>query len=309
MRKFPPLNSVIAFESVARLGSVRDAADELCVSQPAISHHLRNLEEYLQTGLFNRKNRRLSLTDVGKDYLKEVGPSFDRIAYASIRASSLENRETLTISAPPSLLGSWLIPRLSGFLEGNKNLNLVIFEIEGFDRGIIDCAIEYRFRASNDYKSFCLIPDEWVLLMSPTLFEKHRISSLEDLKGVTLIETMRRPFSWQVMLADFSWLKTQRIIRVSYTLHALRAAEVGLGVTVGNLCNAKPYIQERRLCIPFKLNPNVLPPKPNYFFSVLPQKEKLPKVTAFLKWLQKEVTKDTMSRDSLDNTLSVLHER
>ena len=67
MRKFPPLNSVIAFESVARLGSVRDAADELCVSQPAISHHLRNLEEYLQTGLFNRKNRRLSLTDVGKD--------------------------------------------------------------------------------------------------------------------------------------------------------------------------------------------------------------------------------------------------
>ena len=155
----------------------------------------------------------------------------------------------------------------------------------------IDCAIEYRFQVSMDYKSFHLIPDEWVPLMSPSFFKKNRVSSLQDLKGITLIETQRRLISWQTILADFSWLKTQKIISVPYSLHAFKAAEANLGIALGNLYNAERYIQEGRLCIPFKLDANTLPPEPRYFFSVLPQKENLPKVIAFSRWILREVEK------------------
>ena len=126
MRKLPPLNALIAFESVARLGSAGAAADELCVTQSAISHHLTNIEEYLQTKLFHRKSRRLILTDVGKDYLKQIGPAFDTIVNASNEAASFADRETLTVSVPPSLITNWLIPRMSEFLESNPNLNIKI---------------------------------------------------------------------------------------------------------------------------------------------------------------------------------------
>lgn len=299
MRKLPPLNALTAFESVARLGGVKAAADELCVTQSAISHHLSNLEDWLKTNLFHRKNRRLILTDVGQDYLKQIGPAFDAIANASTEAARFSDRETLTVSAPPSLISNWLIPRLGGFLETNTNLNLRIFEKMELDVSIreIDCAIEYRFQASKDYKSFHLIPDQWVPLMSPALFKRQGISSLKDLKGITLIETHRRLISWQTILANFSWLKSQKIIAVPYSLHAFKAAEVGLGVAYGNLYNAERYIQEGRLCIPFTLDANILPPAPRYFFSVLPQKEKLPKVIAFSKWILREVGKGYSAYD------------
>ena len=292
MRKLPPLNALIAFESVARLGSAGAAADELCVTQSAVSHHLTNIEEYLQTKLFHRKSRRLILTDVGKDYLKQVGPAFDTIANASTEAASFADRETLTVSAPPSLITNWLIPRMSGFLDSNPNLNITIYEKMEMDADIkdIDCAIEYRFQASKDYKSLHLIPDEQVPLMSPTLLKKEKIKSLKDLKGITLIETQRRLGSWKTILAGFSWLKTQRVMAFPYSLHAFKAAEVGLGIALGNLYNAESYIQEGRLCIPFELDPKLLPPSPRYFFSVLPSKENMPKVFAFLKWLRQEVS-------------------
>lgn len=114
-------------------------------------------------------------------------------------------------------------------------------------------------------------------------FREEKIRSLNDLKGITLIETQRRLISWQTILVDFSWIKTQRIIFVSYSMHAFKVAEIGLGVALRNLYNTERYINEERLCIPFDLEPEKLPPEPRYFLSVLPQKAHLPKIVAFSK--------------------------
>jgi len=191
-----------------------------------------------------------------------------------------------------------LIPRMSEFLESNPNLNIKIYEKMEMDPEIkdVDCAIEYCFQASKDYKSLHLIPDEQVPLISPSLLKKETIHSLKDLKGITLIETQRRLGSWKTILAGFSWLKTQRVMAFPYSLHAFKAAEVGLGIALGNLYNAENYIKEGRLCIPFELDTKSLPPSPRYFFSVLPPKENLPKVVAFLNWLRKEVEKISSSK-------------
>jgi LysR family glycine cleavage system transcriptional activator len=263
------------------------------VSQSAISHQLANLEEHLETQLFHRKNRRLILTDAGKDYLKQIGPAFDAISNASIEAARIADRETLTVSAPPSLIANWLVPRLKGFLGMNKNLDLVLLEKMELDPSAkeIDCAIEYRFQASKNYKSTRLIPDEWVPLVSPSSLIHRKMRSLHDLEGITLIETQRRLISWKTILSDFPWLQTQRIISFSYSLHSFKAAEIGLGVALGNLYNAESYIKEGRLCIPFKLDSKKLPQEPRYFLSFLPQKANLPKVQAFSAWILDEVRK------------------
>ncbi|MCP4673575.1 MAG: LysR family transcriptional regulator, partial [Desulfobacula sp.] len=273
--------------------SVQAAADELFVSQSAISHQLSNLEKFLNIPLFYRRNRRLILTDVGRDYMKQIGPAFESINNALAKAIQHTDRESLIISAPPTLISNWLLPRLNKFLESNKKLNLTILEKIELDPSEkeVDCAIEYRFQPSKDYKSIHLIPDEWVPLASPELCKKKTIRSLEDLKGVKLIETSRRLISWQTLLAGVPWLKNQSILSVSYSFHAFRAAELGLGVALGNLYNANTLIKQGRLVIPFKLDSIKLPPEPRYFFSVLPHKAQTPKVIAFSKWILAEVEK------------------
>lgn len=291
MRKIPSINSVIAFESVARQGSVKAAAEALCVSQSAISHHLSNLEEELKVNLFHRKNRRLTLTDIGKDYVKKLSPALETIANASAEATSFVGKETLKISAPPTLISNWLIPRLQPFLEENKYLNLIISERMEFDPNDrdIDCAIEYRFQPPQDYISKHLIPDEWVPLASKELLERYPIKSLEDLQGITLIETKRRLISWQTILSNYPWVNKQRFLSVPFSTHAFKAAECGLGVALGNLYNASELVNKKQLCIPFVIDPNLIPTTPRYYLSIPPNKIDLPKVETFSKWINNEV--------------------
>jgi LysR family glycine cleavage system transcriptional activator len=84
------------------------------------------------------------------------------------------------------------------------------------------------------------------------------------------------------------WYRTQKIFSFSYSLHAFQAAELGLGVALGNRYNAERYIKEGSLCVPFEFKPGEVPPTPRYFFSSTAQKARLPKVIAFSDWITKE---------------------
>lgn len=290
MRKLPPLTAVVAFEAVARLGSVRAASDELNVTQSSISHQISKIEDHFQTLLFHRRSKRLFLTTVGQDYLKVIEPALDSIANASNNAARFAKRETLTVSAPPSFIATWLLPRIDSFLKAHPDLNLRLIDrmtLDMEDKNI-DCAIEYRFEASKDLQSVRLLPDEVVVLVAPDLLRNHQIYSIESLSGVPLIETERRLISWQAILQSFPWFKTQKILTFSYSLHAFKAAELGLGVVLGNRYNAECYIDEDRLCIPFEIEPGIVPPTPRYFISSTMQKSNIPKVAKFSAWVKSE---------------------
>lgn len=291
MRIIPSIKSVIAFEAVARQGSVKAAAEELCVSQSAISHHLSNLEKELHVRLFHRKNKLLLLTDVGRHYVKQLSPALEIIANASAEAISLVGKEKLTISAPPTLISNWLIPRLKPFLYKNKHLSIIFIDRMEFDPTDkdLDCAIEYRFQQSKDYISTLLIPDEWVPLASLGFIKNNPINSLDDLKGITLIETKRRLVSWQIILSDYAWIKHQRILSFPFSTHAFMAAENGLGVALGNFYNAYDLVNEGKLCVPFVIDPKIIPATPKYFLTISQGKINLPKVEIFSKWIKDEV--------------------
>ena len=181
-QKLPPLNALRVFEAVARLGGVRVAAQELCVTPPAVSHQISNLEDFLGSPLFVRRGRSLVLTETAKDYLVEVRPSLEAIARATTVASQRKVRETLTLAAPPTLVAMWLMPRLPEFMRLHPEYDVRIIDRMTFDpeeRGI-DLALEYRFEPDPDLMSECILKDDVVILATRELADRHKLTSLES---------------------------------------------------------------------------------------------------------------------------------
>ncbi|NOD64728.1 LysR family transcriptional regulator [Ruegeria sp. HKCCD6109] len=278
------------FETVARLGGVRAAAAELNVTPPAVSHQLDKLEGFLGAPLFIRRGRNLVLTEGAHDYLTEVRPGLEAIGRATSVATQQSQREVLTIAAPPTLTAMWLMPKLHGFSELYPDYDIRLLDRMTFnpeERGI-DIAIEYRFEADPDLVSLQFLPDELVALTSTDYAKANALRALDDLKGATLIETERRLTSWKKVLAGRSWLRRQRFFSVSYSLHAFEAAARGIGVALGNRANAERMLAEGRLCIPFELPSETVPPAPRYFLSAVSHRQRQPRVRAFWDWLVAE---------------------
>ncbi|MCG6889975.1 MAG: LysR family transcriptional regulator [Gammaproteobacteria bacterium] len=142
--KLPPMNALRAFEAVSRHGSVSRAAEELCVSQGAVSQQLRNLEDFFGKELFHRGANSFTLTEAAESFAAEVQQSLQRIAQAADVIGAAKATHTLRISAPPTLMFKWLMPKLGDFYEIHpgvsvvldESLQLVTFKNDGFDGAI-----------------------------------------------------------------------------------------------------------------------------------------------------------------------------
>lgn len=287
IHKLPPLHALHVFETVARLGGVRAAAAELNVTPPAVSHQLDKLESFLGAPLFIRRGRNLVLTEGARDYLIEIQPGLEAIGRATSVATRGSQREVLTIAAPPTLTAMWLMPKLLRFSELHPEFDVRLLDRMTFnpeERGV-DVVIEYRFEPDPDLISRQLLPDELVPLASKGYTTAHGIKGLEDLRGVTLIETERRLTSWKKVLSGKPWLKKQRFFSVSYSLHAFEAAARGIGVALGNKANAERMVSEGRLCVPFELTADIVPPAPRYYLSSVSHRHRQPKVRIFWDWI------------------------
>lgn len=291
MRNLPPFKALNAFESVARLGGVRAAAEELSVTQSAVSHQLANLENHLRRPLFHRQGKRLILTDTGQDFLNRIAPALDHLEEATFEAANYSRVETLTVSAPPSFLAMWLLPRIGRFSDEHEALDLRLLERMTFtpEEETIDCAIEYRLAPDSNSDATQILSDEVVPLAAPDLLYRHPVRSLTDLPRVTLIETERRLISWRAILRDSPTLDAQRFLSVSYSLHAFEAARLGMGVALGNRYNAQRFIDEGSLTVPFQIPEALKPRTPKYFLTLPERKSQLEKVTRFRAWLLDEI--------------------
>jgi LysR family glycine cleavage system transcriptional activator len=112
LRRLPPLNALKAFEAAARHESFTRAAEELCVTQGAVSHQVKALELELGVKLFNRERQRLIITEAGREYLTVMRDAFDRIAVGTERLLQRQSSGVLTISTSPDFAAKWLVNRL-----------------------------------------------------------------------------------------------------------------------------------------------------------------------------------------------------
>src|SRR5258707_4886543 len=123
-RQLPPLNALKAFEAAARSESFTRAAEELCVTQGAVSHQVKSLEDTLGIKLFNRERQRLVITDAGREYLNVVRDAFDRIAAGTERVLQRQNSGVLTVSTSPDFAAKWLVYRLGRVSQAPPRIHL-----------------------------------------------------------------------------------------------------------------------------------------------------------------------------------------
>ena len=194
----PSLNSLRAFEAVARNGSYRRAAAELNVTQAAISHQMKTLEEHLGVPLFRRLNRALLLTDAGQTLFPAVRDALDQMTDAAMRLRASEAGGTLTVSTLPSFAVKWLVPRMSHFLDRHRDIDLRISAKEhlvDFARDGIDVAIRFGGGAWPGVRADWIADEALTPVCSPSLAATLR--SPADLAHATLLhEDMLPPVSY-----------------------------------------------------------------------------------------------------------------
>jgi LysR family glycine cleavage system transcriptional activator len=124
IRRLPPLNALKAFEAAARHETFTRAAEELCVTQGAVSHQVKALEAELGVKLFNRQRQRLIITEAGRQCLAVVRDALDRLAIGTERLVQRQTSGVLTISASPDFAAKWLVHRLARFVEAHPGIDL-----------------------------------------------------------------------------------------------------------------------------------------------------------------------------------------
>jgi LysR family glycine cleavage system transcriptional activator len=146
LRRLPPLNALKAFEAAARSESFTRAAEELNVTQGAVSHQVKALEATLGIKLFNRERQRLLITQAGQEYLAVVRDALDRIAVGTERLVQRQTSGVLTVSTSPDFAAKWLVPRLGRFSETHSDIDLRVSaatQYADFAREDVDLAVRH----------------------------------------------------------------------------------------------------------------------------------------------------------------------
>lgn len=144
--RLPPLNALRSFEAAARNNSFSRAADELHVTQSAVSHQIRQLEEWFGLALFDRQGRQTLPTPEGAELARSLAEAFGTIGAACQRIAKSDGKSTLTIAAIPSIATIWLIPRLPTFHKLHPEINVRLMHAiydQPVDFEDVDLAITY----------------------------------------------------------------------------------------------------------------------------------------------------------------------
>jgi LysR family glycine cleavage system transcriptional activator len=287
--RLPSLNGLRAFEAAARHLSFTLAASELNVTQTAISHQIRRLEEELGIRLFIRKNRALALTPQARDYLPGVRAAFNDLRLATDRLLRKDDDKVLTISTLASLAAKWLLPRLTAFQEAHPGLDVRITTsttLVDFRNGDVDAAIRWGRGHWPGVRAEWLMTDEAFPVCSPALLSgKRPLRTPEDLRDHVLLHTTTYDDDWRQWLTAAglpSDISKSPGVTFDLILMTVQAAIDGLGVAMGRTSYVQDDIAKGRLVVPF----DIALPAETGFYLVSPEGvADPPKLKAFRQWL------------------------
>jgi LysR family transcriptional regulator, glycine cleavage system transcriptional activator len=251
----PPLLPLRAFESAARHLSFTLAADELCVTQSAISRHIKNLEAHYGLKLFNRLTREIELTEAGQRLYRAVEKSFSEIELVSRELRKRDAMQSLVVSVLPTLASTWLMPRLAKFTQSHQNIEVrlhtsispVAFERDGIDVAIrvgklptmrhrkgaprIDLAMTVDWKGVSAERLF---PDVLVPVCRPDFMKPGMTVDVASLATLPLIHTDSRGHAWEDWFAaqNIAYASTPRDLHFGHFFMSVRAALDGRGVAL-----------------------------------------------------------------------------
>jgi LysR family glycine cleavage system transcriptional activator len=294
-RHLPPLNGLKAFEAAARSESFTRAAEELCVTQGAVSHQVKSLEATLGIKLFSRERQRLILTDAGREYLTVVRDAFDRIAAGTERVVQRQNAGALTVSTSPDFAAKWLVNRLGRFAEAHPTIDLRVsatMHHVDFAREDVDVAVRHGAGNWDGLDAVRLCSEELFPVCSPKLISgRNRIAKPSDLLKFPLLhlDDWKAWSKWfnSAGISDFKMPRGPALNRASMLIDA---AIDGQGVALARTALAAWDLINGRLARPFELGLRLS----NTYWIVCPKATSMkPKIVTFRDWLLAEAAEDT----------------
>lgn len=288
--RLPSLNGLRAFEAAARHLSFTLAASELNVTQTAISHQIRRLEEELGIRLFVRQNRALTLTPEARDYLPGVRAAFNDLRLATDRLLRKDDDKVLTVSTLASLAAKWLLPRLTDFQEQHPGIDVRITtstSLVDFQRDDVDAAIRYGRGQWPGLRADWLMADELFPVCSPSLLRSNKpLRCPEDLKSHMLLHTSNaNSDDWRLWLTAAGLpadIARQPGITFDMIFMTIQAAIDGIGVAMGRTSYVQDDIAKGRLVVPFKI---ALPADAGFYLVAPESRREAPKLAAFREWM------------------------
>jgi LysR family glycine cleavage system transcriptional activator len=287
----PSLQSLLAFDAASRHLSFTKAALELHLTQTAISHQIRTLEERLETKLFVRRRNILALTPAGQEYLRSVHEAINLLSAATDQTRKGQTKTVLTVACLPTYAVKCLIPALPEFQAAYPDITLHLATSSTFDvfsRNAYDVAVRYGSGHWGAMRADRLHGEEFFPVCAPALLDTARPSgSVAD-----RLARMRqiRTYFYSMYQDDWpAWLEAAGHEHASFAgeavfhlqLTSLEAAVTGMGVAIGRTPLVDADLAGGRLVEPFSLR---VPSSSSYFITSPNSKAKLKRVELFRDW-------------------------
>jgi LysR family glycine cleavage system transcriptional activator len=308
--RLPPLNALRVFEAAARHLSFKEAAAELSITQAAVSHQVKSLEEYLGVELFRRAGRGVQLTDAARACLPKLREGFDALATAVELLRERAEEGELVITAPPVFTARWLMPRLASFAKKEPKVEVhVVGSSKMVDAGALDSSalinnLDLRASSSGveihlgmgDYPGFRvdrLFGASMVLVAAP------EIAATLKAPADLALHLLLHDDAMDLVAGSDAWTKWldaagvadrvdgSRGPRFSTNILSLEAASQKLGVALALRPLVDADIRSGRLVAPFDVE---LKPIGAYFLICPEVIADRPAVSAFRKWLLEQAT-------------------
>jgi LysR family glycine cleavage system transcriptional activator len=311
LRRLPPLNALKAFEAAARHESFTRAADELCVTQGAVSHQVKALETELGIKLFNRERQRLIITEPGREYLAVLRDALDRIALGTERLVQRQRSGVLTVSTSPDFAAKWLVNRLGRFAEAHPDVDLRIsatMHHVDFAREEVDIAVRHGDGNWPGLEAVRLFSEQLFAVCSPKLLSgPRRIRQPADLLRYALLHfDDRKDWSRWLEAAGLADAKPVHGPVLNRASMLIDAAIDGQGIALARTTLAATDLISGRLVRPFG---TALPVSKSYWIVAPKATWALPKISTFRDWLLAEAAEDARRLDKLFDKARLGHAR
>jgi DNA-binding transcriptional LysR family regulator len=297
-RRIPSLTSLVVFEAAARRLNFSKAADELGVTQAAVSRQIQGLEQELGFALFRRLHRRVELTERGQALSSGLSQSFNLIARTIADVQSQSKEDELVIGATIAFTQLWLLPRISEFRQSHPDTKIRLVSQDtpiDLEHDMVDVVIRYGDGIWADGRSVFLCEDDIFPVCSPTYATTcHLPKTAGELVDHALLDfESANPgwIGWREWLAAFSNVRPSRaVIHLSYYTDMIHAALAGHGIALGWYCLVEDLLQQGRLV---RVTDVQMHTRSAYFVVVPSRKALNPSANAFVEWLSFHLQKQS----------------
>ena len=294
-RRLPPLNTLRSFEAAARYESFTRAAEELHVTQSAVSQQVKALETELGIKLFARERQRLKITPAGRDYLIVIREALDHIGVGTERLMQRQNAGVLAVSTSLDFAAKWLVHRLARFAAAHPGIDLRVsatMHTVDFAHEDIDVAVRHGDGNWQGLEATRLCAEQIFAICSPKLLAgRNRLQRPADVLKWPLLRLEDQSKAWERWFALVGVVPPEQLPGpvLNRASMLIDAAIDGQGIALARTTLAAWDLISGRIVRPFDLS---WPPADTYWIVCPKAAARIPKIAAFRQWLLAEAETD-----------------